>query len=326
MKTLVTGALGFIGLNLCHYLKNGPFLLIDKNNNDDLLSDATIQKIREFKPDNIVHLAAISSLPECESDPQKAYENNVIATLRLLNVCREFPINRFVFASTGAVYEGSPHKICCEGDEVLPDLIYAQTKLAAERLCYSYNDNYGLPCTILRFFNIYGPFQNKVRTSPPLTAYILNELLNNRIPKFFSDGYQNRDYVYVRDVLQAINIAIYNPKAIGRIFNVCSGKCYSVRDIFKIMSNLLNKTNVEPVYQPEHGFWNKYEELSNKNYNLSPNRIREEVVKTSRGNNQKIKQELGWEPVYDMESGLKEMINEETKGRNSNNQEYAGIC
>ncbi len=318
MRTVITGALGFIGLNLCKYFHNGPVLLIDKLSGDDLLDDSTIQKIREFKPENVIHLAAISSLPECESNPQMAFENNLIATVRLLNLCREFPINKFVFASTGAVYERNWEFPLCESLQVNPNLIYAQTKLAAERACMSYFENYGLPASILRFFNVYGPHQNKARTSPPLTAYLLDELLNDRTPQLHSDGTQERDYIYVADVISAIGACTFKPASSGQIYNICSGKAYSVNEIFSRISTLLGK-DIKPAFRGGDKFWTKYSCLSNKNYNLSTTRITEEVEKVSVGSNLHAKKYLGWEPIYDLDRGLKDMINEETQSRNSNN-------
>lgn len=313
MKYCVTGSAGFIGANLVKKLKalDHEVLEIDKVTGDDLLDPMVHYKIEKFNPDYIIHLAAISSLPECESEPVKAYMNNVVATLQLLQTARSLPnLQRFVFSSTSAVYENSDirhrqDKQYWEDDQAYPDLIYSQTKLAGENLCQSYVENYQLPITILRLFNVFGPGQNDQRKSPPLTAYIIRELVNERVPELYCSSDVKRDYIYVDDVVDAIYYASKGND--NEIFNICSGLGYTVQQIYDTIAAFLD-CSIQPIFHEPTTMWDRYPSLFNQRFNLDHERVEKEVYKQCVGLNYKMTKILGYEPKYSLAGGLLKMI------------------
>jgi UDP-glucose 4-epimerase len=248
---LITGGLGFIGSNLAQYLaKKNKIIIIDnmshgileniKNTNNIQIykKDITKNEFTSFletfnkKIDIIFHLAAISSLPECQSFPIKAYENNILGTINVLEMARKYKVKKTIFASTSAIYENYTDFPCNEMQPVLPEprLIYSLTKLQGEQLCESYVKNYGLNISIIRFFNVYGPNQNSVRKSPPLTIYVIDCLLKNIQPTLHHDGTQKRDYVYIDDLIDLCEkVMNYNENI---LVNACSGKVISVKEIY----------------------------------------------------------------------------------------------
>lgn len=308
-RILLTGAAGFIGQNfLQHHKENKEVLILPVDRLDKhgyiTLDEHGFQTIKRFGPTHIVHLAAISSLPECESEPVQAYENNVISTLKLLEYCREHPVKRFVFSSTSAVYENNDQTPFYEFDEVYPDLMYSTTKCHAEHLIRNFSKNYGISSCILRLFNVYGPLQDNQRTSPPLIPYIIRELSEGRNPQLFSNGEQKRDYIYVKDVINAINLALEHPNAANQTLNVCSGNLYSVQQIFEIVASRMNRLFIAAKYNDPTNFWEKYPKLKN----MPVSRIVDEVNKLSCGSNSRIKAHLGWEPKYTMKEGIDEIL------------------
>ena len=311
MKYIITGGLGFIGSHLIEKLKGKETINIDNNcslseNKLDYINadvrDKDIEKYFE-EGDIVIHLAAISSLPECQDNPQLAFDNNVNGTVNILEISRKKKIKKIIFASTSAIYENNKIFPCKEEDIVNPTLIYSLTKKHCEDICLSYVKNYDMDISIIRFFNTYGSNQNFVRKSPPLTIYILKELLDNRSPILHSDGEQKRDYVYIEDLTNLILLIVNKDNIKCNIFNACSGDLVSVNEIYKIISTKLDK-NIQPKYNQAENFWNKYEFSKDFNKEI----IKEEVVKYTLGSNDKSKELLNWKLNYTMELGLEKMI------------------
>src|SRR5207253_115739 len=115
-----------------------------------------------------------------------------------------------------------------------PKLVYAASKFQAETLCHSFSELYGMEIVITRYFNVYGPHQDFMRTSPPLMSYLIRELIHNRQPVLHSDGTQKRDCVFVDDVNRLNKLCMTHPRAPGHTFNVGSGVASSVREIHAI--------------------------------------------------------------------------------------------
>ena len=322
MKYIITGGLGFIGSHLYEKLKNNGenILIIDNlysgvkdnikklNHNDFIEDDVRNKNIEKYfeKDDVVIHLAAISPLPVCQSNPSLAYDVNVLGTINILEICRKKNL-RLIFASTSAVYENTEIFPSKEGHEVNPTLIYSLTKMSCEKLCESYIKNYSMNITIIRFFNVYGGNQDFRRVSPPLTVYIMNELYNNKVPILHSDGKQKRDYIYIEDLLNFIILILNKDDLKHNIFNACSNTLISVNDIFNLIKRYMNK-NIEAKYIESKNFWNKYSELYEGN-KLKEEIIEKEVNKLILGDNTLSKKILNWDIKYNMEDGIKDMIN-----------------
>lgn len=324
-KILITGGAGFIGSQLGYQFdKEGHDVILLDNMSYGRLDNLVINgetfgtfvgidirskdiyRIMEGV-DYVFHLAGIAPLPDCQSDPYNAINVNVSGTANVLDAARFHGVKRVIFSSTSAVYENNKKFPCSEEDNVFPSLLYPNSKLQSEMLCKSYVDTYGLDVVILRFFNVFGPHQDLKRKHPPLIGYVIRELFYNRVPILHSNGLQERDYVYTQDVIDLCKIVMTKENIKAEIFNVASGVTYSVRDIYKIISDYMCK-NIEPLYNDAAEFWNKYPSLYEGQFTLKKEILEKEVNKYALGTNDKAKA-IGWEPKVSMEQGLKNSVN-----------------
>jgi len=326
-KIIITGSCGFIGSSLCDYFleRKIKFLgidnlsygykgyLFDKDNKikyDFLEKDICDEDIIDYinKDDIIIHLAGISSLAENQSNPIKCYKNNVIGTINLLEAGRKKGISHFIFASTSAIYENATKFPCLENDNINdPYLLYSLSKYNCEQLITSYNKNYNLNYSIIRFFNVYGPKNDYFRKLPPLIPYIIRELYAYRVPELHSNGEQKRDYLYIDDLIDLIIKIIENKSYINNIFNASSNNIYTVNEIYSIISRLLNK-NIVPIYKNSEKFWEKYIELYSGELKFNDEILNKEVNKFTLGDNKKAEELLKWKPLIDIEVGLQNII------------------
>lgn len=325
MKFLITGGAGFVGSQIGWYFKNlgHEVTLLDNmsyGHEDNLvidgqdvghhfiLADVRDHNIIQFCEDIdiVIHLAAVAPLPDCQINPMSAYDNNVVGTLNLFEACRKSGVKKIVFASTSAIYENCHTVPFNEQNELIkPDLIYSMSKKACEDICMSYIKNYGMNISIMRFFNVYGPHQDFRRKQPPLMGYIIKCLLNNENPTFYSDGYQSRDYIYIDDLARLMHKIIVSSETSGEVFNVCTGKAYSVREIYDIYQEKFGNY-IEPSFDESTKFWDKYPALFEGKYSLSKERLIKEVNKHSLGSYQKAQLALDWAPQVSMTEGIAE--------------------
>jgi len=317
MNILITGAAGGIGSTLARKLrKNGNQLFLIDNlrngyeenlyENGKLIGEWANQSVesdlsdlwKDVNFDHIIHMAAVTALPDCESNKEESLSINVNGTLNLLNFAKKRGCSSFIFASTSAIYENNKSNVLEEYMETNPTLLYSLTKKMAESLCDSYRKNYKMNITTLRFFNVFGPRQDIHRTSPPLLNYLVREFSNDRQPILHSDGNQSRDYVYVDDVVSMIERCM--EKLPNDTFNVCSGRKISVNEIVEIVKKALS-VDIEPIYRESHKLWNSYPSLFEGDYPLSKEVVSKETNKTSLGSWNKAFQKLGWKPRTNIE-------------------------
>jgi UDP-glucuronate 4-epimerase len=237
---LITGGAGFIGSNLCDYLlKNNHKIIIIDNFNDfynpdikrnNIIEMKHLMKINNIPDDNliieegdlrditfltkvfssykidlVVHLAAMAGVRPSILNPFLYNEVNIHGTLNLLDLCNEFGIDKFIFASSSSVYGNNKKLPFTESDSVdFPISPYAVTKKSGELLCHVYSHLYGINIACLRFFTVYGP-----RQRPDLAIYKFTELmLKEKQISIFGDGTTERDYTYIEDIIQGIDKAI----------------------------------------------------------------------------------------------------------------------
>ena len=331
-KILITGAAGFIGSQLAYALwkKNKNLILIDnfsygkidnlkfKDHNfaDEIIKmdirnkDAITNLLKNGDVEYVYHLAGIAPLPDCQANPQEAVDVNITGTINILENARLFGVKKVIFASTNAIYENETHFPTKENNFELPTLIYPNTKYCAERFCESYHNTYGMNITCLRFTNVYGPNMDCLRKQPPFVAYIIRELYYNRIPILHSDGNQKRDYIYIDDLVR-LAIAVQKHKGVDFV-NVSSNKCYSVNEIYKIVSNIMGK-KIPPKYANDTHYWEKYPELSHGSYPIKTEILNKEINKYSLCDNTYAKKIYNWEPQVNLEEGLRIVIENECK-------------
>lgn len=307
MNILITGGLGGIGSVLGPHLfsKGHNITALDnlsggyiKNNfdgQDFIRGDVNFAALPEIlnakKIDAIIHLAAITSLPQCEENPSQCYLTNTCGTLSVLEAARKNK-TKVVFASTSAIYENNTTFPFLEEDLVSPTLSYPLSKKHAEDFCRSYTEKFDLDVTVLRLFNVFGPNQDIHRKSPPLINYIVKELCLGRRPTLHCSGDQKRDYVHVDDVCAAFEKSLTYK---GGTYNVCSGRTISVKEIYEIIKQEL-RSELGPEFKPPSNFWKGYDIF------INPELIAKEINKHSVGSNEKIYREMGVKIRSDFEN------------------------
>lgn len=332
MKTLITGAAGFIGSQLAHRLwKQGEKLVLIDNysygREDNLIFEdhdfrAEVMKmdIRDkegianiFKAgdiDYVYNIAGIAPLPDNQLNPQEAIDVNLVGFVNILENARIYGVKKVIQASTNAMYENETEFPTTEDGFKVPTLIYPNTKYAAERFAQSYCDTYGMSVTCLRFANVYGPHVDCLRKQPPFVAYMVRELYYNRTPIFHSTGEQRRDYIYVEDLID-LAIAVRKTSGFDAV-NVSSNKNYSVNEMYQIAQNIMGKT-IKADYASDAHYWEKYPALFEGKYPIKESILNHEINKYSLCDNSYAYEKYGWSPKFSMEDGLKELIKAECK-------------
>ena len=238
MKFLVTGGAGFIGSHLVRRLSSrGPVTVLDdltSGNRKNLagLPCVFLQgSILDPAPlaeacsgaTHVFHLAALVSVPTSVSHPARCREINVEGTRRVLAAAAQAGAQRFVFASSCAIYGNDPTMPKTETSPLAPASPYADSKLAGEELCA----RAPLPAVALRFFNVYGPNQDPAGPYAAAVPKFLEAARAGAPLSIFGDGHQTRDFVYVEDVIAALEHAALSSSMTG-IYNVASGRSVSV--------------------------------------------------------------------------------------------------
>ena len=325
MKILITGAAGQIGSGLSRLLiENGHELtLVDTLRNGYLenLKDDANEVIAPFyevditsgdfflkcgdQYDVIIHLAAITSLPDCESNPLETLRINVSGTANVLEFARKFDVPHVVFASTSAIYENNDADVFTEDLEVNPRLYYSLSKKMSEDLIQSYRENYGMTVTILRFFNVFGPDGDQTRPNPPLLNFAYRELSHDRQPILSGNGEQVRDFICVKDVVRMLELCMQ--KQPNDVFNVCSGVTVSVNQIAQWVAEALGKEDIGLGHKPASELWSTYPEMFEGAYPLDKGLVAKETTRYSKGSYEKAERILGWRPHTNMESLVKKV-------------------
>jgi len=323
---LITGACGGIGSKLVPYLvsKGLKIIALDDLSSgtwDNLSPDLPITKltvditqkgeleklIEGLEFEFCIHLAAISSLPECQENPYKAMEVNFLATVNLVEICaKQANFSAFIFASTSAVYEGLKEPVYSEDLNCNPYLYYPLTKHFSEKYLISSNLTRGFPVVIARLFNVFGDFQNSQRKSPPLINYLVRELCAGRSPVLYGKDAPKRDYISVDSVVYYFYEILKNKAVIGKTYNICSGSGYDVKEIYSIVSKTL-KSDLKPEWEPAEKIWSKYESLTTSYFQLKDEVVAAETNKQSIGSPLAIQSQIATLNV-DTEQEIAEIV------------------
>ena len=332
MKICITGAAGGIGSTLGYSLFNDghQLLLIDNLHNgyaENLLINgktfgdfvnldirhhqSLLKLLNDYQIEAVIHLAAISSLPDCEKNPTECLSVNVNGTQSVLEACRKSGIGQCIFASTGAIYEGNtPDQAPFVEDlPINTKLWYPTSKFMAENICDIYRDNYGMNIPVLRFFNVFGPRQDIHRPHPPLINYLVKEFSNNRDPILHGDGSQSRDYVYVDDIVNLISTILYSPSISNTTFNVCTGQMLSVKDIAHLVRDTMSSSN-NILWRTSDKLWDSYTELFDGKFPLNKSLVVSETNKFAQGSFEKASKILSWKPNTDLQQLIQRTVND----------------
>lgn len=267
MRVLVTGAAGFIGSHLVQRLvseghevvgfdnySNGfpqnvariagefEFIEGDLRNLDDLTTAVRGVEV-------VFHEGALGSVPRSISDPRTSYDVNVMGTLNLLTAARDATVRRIVYASSSSVYGDT--LVSPKHEELIPNPLspYAVTKLAAEQTCGVFTRVYGLETVALRYFNVFGPYQNPSSQYAAVVPRFLTALSKGESPIVFGDGEQSRGFTYVENVVNGNLLAAQAPAASGQVINLASDQTVKVNDMLRQMGELLG-VQPHPIHEP----------------------------------------------------------------------------
>jgi len=293
-EVLITGGAGFIGSNLVDFLQNisNKIVIIDDLSNGNLgnivdsIKNKQIKFIKLnitekkdleqiFKINNfqvIFHQAALTSVNESFENPILYNNVNIIGSLNLLELSVKYNIEKFVYASSAAIYGVNTETPLKESYIPKPISPYAVNKLTLEYYSNIFNKKYNLDTIGLRYFNVFGPKQNpKNHYSGVIPIFIIAALRDKDII-LYGDGSQIRDFVYVDDVCRAnINAAII-PRKKNNTYNIGGGSVISIKELAEIIIKITKSNSKITFEKPKFGdIHQSYADISlakeNINYN-----------------------------------------------------------
>ena len=312
-KILITGGAGFIGSNLCEYFlsKGNQVVCLDnfatghrhnltqclKNPNFRLLegdirntSDCT----KAVKGVNyVLHQAALGSVPRSLKDPVTTNEVNVSGFLNMLVAARDEKVKRFIYAASSSTYGDSDSLPKVEEVIGKPLSPYAITKYVNELYAEIFSKTYGLETIGLRYFNVFGRKQDPNGAYAAVIPKFVMQLMQHESPKINGDGNYSRDFTYIDNVIQMNELAMLtqNPEAINTVYNTAFGDRNTLNNLIEYLREFLS------VYDPK---------IANIAVEYGPNRAGD--IPHSLASIDKAKRQLGYNPQYSMQQGLKEAV------------------
>jgi len=277
-RIIVTGHKGFIGsalMNSLAKMDSVNVLGLTRSEGKDLLEYESIKSFQ--KVDKIVHLAGTVGVMQSWENPLNSFKNNISSTLNIMEYARTHKIHviymsSYVYGKPVSLPVDEKHPVSCTNP-------YAESKLQSEMICTAYSKYFGVPVTILRPFNIYGPGQPGYN----LISHLINQLKNNSIIQV-KDLSPKRDYLYIDDLIDALLQVIFSDKKhfVCEIFNLGFGQSYSVQEVIDIISQL---TNTDIIIQSE-------------------GKSRPNEIKNCYCNFQKFANRFSWKPQTNLKKGI----------------------
>ena len=303
-KYLVTGAAGFIGRSIAAaLLARGEsvrgvdsFITGQRANLAGLeamefiegdLRDAEACRRACAGVEIVFHEAALASVPRSVADPVSTNECCVTATLNLLVAAREAGVRRLVYAGSSSAYGDTP--VLPKHEEMVPNPIspYAVAKLAGEHYMRAFARVYGLQTVVLRYFNVFGPYQDPTSHYSGVLAIFCRKMLAGEQPTIYGDGEQSRDFTYIDNVVRGNLLAAAAPaeKISGRMMNLATGSRTTLNQTFAILRELTGYSG-EPAYAADRA--------GDIRDSLADIRLAREL--------------LGYEPAVDFREGLRRTV------------------
>jgi len=306
-KILVTGGAGFIGSNLIRKLleynaekiiiidnlSSGSAWLLPESDKiklyiGSILNDEVLRRAFSEKPDIVYHLAAHFANQNSIDHPETDLMVNGLGTLKVFEYCHITGVERVVFAGSGCSVYG--HDAPLPYREDMPPTLHYDTpyqihKLLGELYAYWMHDYYGLPVTVVRYFNVYGPGEVPGKYRNVIPNFIYWAMKRKPLP-ITGTGEETRDFTYVEDAVDATIRATVVKEAIGEAFNIASGKEIKIIDLAKKINELTgNSTGI--VFKPR------------RDWDRSVRR---------RASIEKARKILGYEPKMEFKEGLKRTV------------------
>lgn len=312
-KLLVTGGAGFIGSALieellqsgCSVVCLDNFITGKRRNLEPFLSNHNFEliegDIRNIEDctkavagaDIILHQAALGSVPRSVADPATTNEVNINGFLNMLIASRDAGVKRFVYASSSAVYGDHPDLPKVEEKTGNPLSPYAVTKQVKELYARVFSDLYGMEIIGLRYFNVFGRRQDPEGAYAAVVPRFIAAMIKGESPMIFGDGKQSRDFTYIDNVVQANLLAatVESREALNTVYNIAVGAQITLIDMVVMMKEILSK------YRPEiAGIEPKFTET------------RAGDILHSHASVEKARRLLGYDPQYDMYSGMEKTV------------------
>jgi UDP-glucose 4-epimerase len=303
-KYLVTGAAGFIGRSIASALlergdsvrgvdnlstgKRQNLIGLEKMDflEGDLADTSVCAKACEGV-EIIFHEAALPSVPRSVADPRSTNVACVDATLNLLIAARAAGVRRVMYAASSAAYGETPTLPKHEGMLPAPITPYAVAKLACEHYLACFTRVYGLETVSLRYFNVFGPYQDPTSQYSGVLAKFCSKMLAGQQPTIYGDGEQSRDFTYIDNVVAGNLLAAEAPveNVAGKMMNLATGKRITLNQTFEILKGLTGY-NGKPAYQES----------------------RAGDIKDSLADISRAKAALGYQPSVDFSEGLRRTV------------------
>ncbi len=310
---MVTGGAGFIGSHLAEaLLEQGWYVtIVDDLSTGKLENTAHFVEVERGRAkfvqgsitdlpllqelfqgaECVFHQAALASVPRSIEDPELTHRANLTGTLNVLLAARHNGVKKVVYASSSSVYGDTPTLPKSEDMPPNPLSPYAVTKLAGEYYCRVFQQVYGLATVCLRYFNVYGPRQDPESQYAAVIPRFIARAAAGKPPIIFGDGEQTRDFTFVADAVEA-NILAAESDITG-LFNIGRGESTTINDLAALVIGLMGNS-VRPVHEdPRPG---------------DPRHSLADVAKA---------RQFGYKPKYDLEKGLKEVIQSTVDSRQS---------
>ncbi|MCG2718057.1 MAG: dTDP-glucose 4,6-dehydratase [Nanoarchaeota archaeon] len=305
MKIMVTGGAGFIGSNFIRYLLekyddveiiNYDKLTYAGNLNNlrdvednrrynfvrgDICDNELVEKIiKKNEVEQLINFAAESHVDRSITEPDAFIKTDIFGTFTLLDACRKYNVKKYIQISTDEVYGSIEKGSFEETDPLNPSSPYSASKASADMIVNSYYITYGLPVKITRSTNNFGPYQYPEKLIP---SFIINALMDKPLP-LYGDGLNVRDWLYVEDNCEAIDVVMQKGKN-GEVYNIGSGNEKTNIDITKLILKALSKKESLIHYvkdRPGH----------DRRYSLDVTKIKN----------------LGWKPRHRFEDAMRKTI------------------
>ena len=298
-KFLVTGGCGFIGSHLTEKLLNeGHEVVIIDNlstgsiENIDNRSDLIVGDVLDANTvqtgfqgiDGCFHLAAIASVQKSNEDWAGTHAVNQTASINVFNAARieKIPV---VYASSAAVYGDNADLPLKEKSELRPLTAYGADKLGSELHARVASLTHGIPTTGMRFFNVYGPRQDPKSPYSGVISIFVDAITEQKEISIFGNGDQTRDFVYVKDVANALYKAMQATNSGAQVFNVCTGQSVSINQLAKTIMLLTGNDVAIARKKPRSG-----------------------DIQTSLGDPQLAKEILNFHAKHNIHAGLKKLL------------------
>ena len=311
-KVLVTGGAGFIGSNLCEVLleKKNTVVCLDnfatgkRENLTELLKNPNFTfiegDIRNIEDcikattgvDNVLHQAALGSVPRSIKDPITSNDVNVGGFLNMLVACRDNGVKRFVYAASSSTYGDSKSMPKVEDVIGKPLSPYAVTKFVNELYADVFSKTYGLETIGLRYFNVFGRKQDPNGAYAAVIPKFVSQLMAGESPTINGDGNYSRDFTYIDNVIQANLLSLVaDEKAVNTVYNVAFGDRNTLNDLMGYLKEYLS------AFSPE---------IANIAVEHGPNRAGD--IPHSHASVDKAKEFLKYDPQFSLQQGLKEAV------------------